>query len=69
MLSKSLSRLSYLDNELTTHSPNEFITNSVDDIDNYFSKYEAIENIDPNTIYMIIEDFLKVIATHMLHCF
>lgn len=44
LLSKTLSRLSYLDNELTTHTPNEFIGNSVDDIDNYFNKYEEIEN-------------------------
>lgn len=51
LLSKSLSRLSYLDNELTTHSPNEFITNSVNDIDNYFSKYETIESN-----LMIIDD-------------
>lgn len=44
LLSKTLSRLSYLDNDLTTHTPNEFIGNSVDDIDNYFNKYEEIEN-------------------------
>lgn len=44
LVSKTLSRLSYLDNELTSHTPNEFIGNNVEDIDNYFSKYEAIEN-------------------------
>lgn len=44
LLSKTLSRLSYLDNELMSHTPNEFIGNNVEDLENYFSKYEAIEN-------------------------
>lgn len=44
LLSKTLSRLSYLDNELTSHTPNEFIGNNVEDLESYFSKYEAIEN-------------------------
>lgn len=65
LLSKTLSRLSYLDNELTSHTPNEFIGNNVEDLENYFSKYEAIENnlilIDDtkgiNSILNLINDY------------
>lgn len=44
LLSKSLSRISYLNEDLTNHTPNEFISNSVADIDNYFSKYDEISD-------------------------
>ena len=44
LLSKSLSRLSYLDNDLTPHTPNEFMNNKVTDIENYFNKYEPIQD-------------------------
>lgn len=44
LLSKSLIRISYLNKDLTNYTPNEFMSNSVEDIDNYFSKYDEISN-------------------------
>ncbi len=44
LLAKSLSRISYFEEELTSHTPNEFISNGVEDLDTYFAKYEVIDN-------------------------
>lgn len=66
LLSKTLSRISYLNNELTSHTPNEFISNEVEDIDNYFSKYEEIQE----NIFLIdnIKDIRGIIGNTKAFC-
>lgn len=66
LLSKTLSRISYLDNELTNHTPNEFISNEVEDIDNYFSKYEEIQD----NIFLIdnVKDIGGIIGNTIAFC-
>ena len=66
LLSKTLSRISYLDSELTNHSPNEFISNGVEDIDNYFNKYEEIQN----NIFLIdnVKDIGGIIGNTIAFC-
>jgi len=71
LISKSLSRLSYLDKDLINHSPNDFITNKVEDLETYYNKYEPIgnnllvfDNIKSiekisNTIRALCEDFIN----------
>ncbi len=62
LVSKSLSRISYLDNDLTSHTPNDFMSNEVENIDPYFDLYEPIGN----NIYIVdnmphIQDISKAI--------
>ena len=66
LLSKTLSRISYLNNELTNHTPNEFISNGVEDIDNYFSKYEEIQD----NIFLIdnVKDIGGIIGNTVAFC-
>lgn len=66
LLSKTLSRISYLDNELTNHTPNEFISNEVENIDNYFSKYEEIQD----NIFLIdnVKDIGGIIGNTIAFC-
>lgn len=46
LMAKSLSRISYLNEDLTSHTPNEFIGRKVENIEDYFNKYdEIIDNI------------------------
>ena len=61
LVSKSLSRLSYLDNNLTNHTPNDFISNSVDDLDIYYSHYEPIGN----NVYIVddVRNIMKISKT------
>ena len=61
LVSKSLSRLSYLDDNLTNHTPNDFISNSVDDLDTYYSHYEPIGN----NVYIVdnIRNIMKISKT------
>lgn len=58
LVSKSLSRLSYLDDNLTNHTPNDFISNRVDDLDTYYSHYEPIES----NVYIVynVRDVVKI---------
>ena len=66
LLAKSLSRLSYLNNELTSHTPNEFLGNSVAEIDNYFSKYEEIQD----NIFLVdnVRDIKGIMANSIAFC-
>lgn len=66
LLSKTLSRISYLDNELTNHTPNEFISNGVEDIDIYFNKYEEIQD----NIFLIdnVKDIGGIIGNTIAFC-
>ena len=66
LLTKSLSRLSYFDNELTTHTPNSFVKNEVENIDTYFDKYEEYGN----NIFLIdsIRDLGGIIANIKHFC-
>lgn len=66
LLSKTLSRISYLDNELPNHTPNEFISNGVEDIDNYFNKYEEIQD----NIFLIdnVKDIGGIIGNTIAFC-
>lgn len=62
LVSKSLSRISYLNNDLTSHTPNDFMSNEVENIDPYFDLYEPIGN----NIYIVdntphIQDISKAI--------
>lgn len=62
LVSKSLSRLSYLDNDLPSHTPNDFMSNEVENIDPYFDLYEPIGD----NIYIVdntphIKDISKTI--------
>lgn len=61
LVSKSLSRLSYLDDNLTNHTPNDFISNGVDDLDTYYSHYEPIGN----NVYIVdnIRSIMKLSKT------
>ena len=66
LLSKTLSRISYLDNELSNHTPNEFIGNEVEDIDNYFNKYEEIQD----NIFLVdnVKDIGGIIGNTIAFC-
>lgn len=66
LLSKTLSRISYLDNELPNHTPNEFISNGVEDIDIYFNKYEEIQD----NIFLIdnVKDIGGIIGNTIAFC-
>lgn len=66
LLSKTLSRISYFDNELPNHTPNEFISNEVEDIDNYFNKYEEIQD----NIFLIdnVKDIGGIIGNTIAFC-
>lgn len=66
LLSKTLSRISYLDNELPNHTPNEFIGNEVEDIDNYFNKYEEIQD----NIFLVdnVKDLGGIIGNTIAFC-
>lgn len=66
LLSKTLSRISYLDNELPNHTPNEFISNGVEGIDNYFNKYEEIQD----NIFLIdnVKDIGGIIGNTIAFC-
>lgn len=66
LLSKTLSRISYLDNELPNHTPNEFIGNEVEDIDNYFNKYEEIQD----NIFLVdnVKDIGGIIGNTIAFC-
>ena len=62
LVSKSLSRISYLDNDLTSHTPNDFMSNEVENIDPYFDLYDPMGN----NIYIVdnmphIKDISKTI--------
>lgn len=66
LLTKSLSRLSYFDNELTTYTPNAFMKNEVENIDTYFDKYEEFGN----NIFLIdcVRDLDGIIANIKKFC-
>ena len=66
LLSKSLSRISYLNADLIKHEPNEFIDNKVENIDLYFDKYKEIED----SIFLVdsVRDIKGIIGNSIAFC-
>lgn len=70
LLSKTLSRISYQNDNLESHTPNEFIGNKVNNIESYFAEYEIIRDKvflvdrikDKNAIIDIVKTFRKKYA-------